>query len=356
MRGPGPCPGPRISLALNTRRLLGSQLPVVSIPHIPSPQGAVALNRPAPLVPSPAAPAGSASQNPVSAADSDEHLLGQYIPLLYHYNMLQDADRVQAFQAAINTVVQPGMHVLELGGGTGILSSFAARRGAHVTCVERLPALVEASRGFLADNGLDDRVTVVHADAARYVPDSPVDVVVCEMLHVALLREKQAQVIRAFKQNYRSAFDGAWPTFIPEVSILMAQPVHQCFDFAGYHAPVPSFHAPVLEREGTAELAALSAYANIDYAETIPLEFDVAMRMKADVAGQINALRFVTQNVLAVDMQKQQAITWANQCMVLPLATPISIDKDQNMVLRFAYGAGGTVEDLQQTVAAETLA
>ena len=56
----------------------------------------------------------------------DEKVLGQYIPLLYHYNMLQDNDRVGAFQEAIHLLVQPDMHVVELGGGTGILSSFAA--------------------------------------------------------------------------------------------------------------------------------------------------------------------------------------------------------------------------------------
>lgn len=281
---------------------------------------------------------------------TDEHLLGQYIPLVYHYNMLQDEDRVNAFQAAINHVVQPGMHVVELGAGTGILSSFAARRGATVTCVERIPNLADTARRLLAQNGFGDQVTVLQADAAKFTPRKPVDVVVCEMLHVGLLREKQAQVIAAFKQNYRRAFGDTLPVFMPEVSILMVQPVTQSFDFAGYHAPVPSFHAPVVEQPRTTELAPLAAYANIDYRETIPMRFDFQMEMAANRQGSVNALRFITQNVLAVDMTKQEAITWANQCMVLPLETPLDVDNGQTLELRFDYEAGGSVESLTDSL------
>jgi predicted O-methyltransferase YrrM len=82
----------------------------------------------------------------------EEQLLGQFIPLHYHFNMLQDENRVTAFRQAIELTVREGMRVLELGGGTGIFSYFAARRGGQVICVERNPELVRLSRQFLADN------------------------------------------------------------------------------------------------------------------------------------------------------------------------------------------------------------
>jgi hypothetical protein len=59
--------------------------------------------------------------------DSESNVLGQFIPLHYHFQMLQDRQRLAAFRSAMELHVQPGMHVVELGGGTGILSSFAAR-------------------------------------------------------------------------------------------------------------------------------------------------------------------------------------------------------------------------------------
>lgn len=281
---------------------------------------------------------------------TDEQTLGQYIPLVYHYNMLQDADRVNAFREAIELIVRPGMHVVELGGGTGILSSFAARQGARVTCVERNPELVSCARRFVRDNGLSDSVEVIRADASEFVPDSPVDVVVCEMLHVGLLREKQSQVISSFKRRYMATHGPALPIFIPEASILMAQPVQQCFEFAGYIAPVPMFQAPLLDQPRTQEIASLSAYANIAYDDFIPMSFRVSQSIIANQSACVNAIRFVTQNVLGIDMSQQRAITWPNQCLVLPLSNSFDIVAGQKIKMSFEYEAGGSIDELSQSI------
>ncbi|WP_442511076.1 methyltransferase domain-containing protein [Novipirellula sp. SH528] len=287
---------------------------------------------------------------PQTKLTEEEKTLGQYIPLLYHYNMLQDEDRVGAFHEAINLNVRPGMHVVELGGGTGILSSLAARCGAQVSCVERNPELVETARRFVRLNGLEDQITVIHADASEYVPDAPVDVVVCEMLHVGLLREKQAQVIAAFKRRYKQAYGAKLPRFLPEASILMAQPVEQSFEFAGYHAPVPMFQAPLLEQPRTREFANLSPYASIAYDETIPMQFTVHENVVASCDGMVNALRFVTQNVISVDVENEKAITWPNQCLVLPIETPFEIASGETISVEFCYAAGGSIDQLMKTV------
>ncbi|TWU56522.1 ribosomal protein L11 methyltransferase [Rubripirellula tenax] len=280
----------------------------------------------------------------------DEQTLGQFIPLLYHYNMLQDADRVGAFREAIDLVVQPGMHVVELGGGTGILSSFAAKRGARVTCVERNPELVACARRFVGLNELEEQITVVRADACEFVSDTPVDVVVCEMLHVGLLREKQAQVIAAFKKNHVRKHGPKLPIFLPEASILMAEPVTQSFDFAGYHAPVPLFHPPRVDQPGTQAITTLSPYANIAYDGTIPMKFNVRQDVTPTNNGQANAVRFVTQNVITVDIDSQRAITWPNQCLVLPLRQPVKLTMGMKAEMSFHYQAGGSVESLASTL------
>lgn len=282
--------------------------------------------------------------------ECDEKVLGQYIPLLYHYNMLQDEDRVGAFRSAIELVVKPGMHVVELGGGTGILSSFAARQGATVTCVERNPELVSCARRFVHANGLEKQINVIHADAANFVPRHAVDVVVCEMLHVGLLREKQAQVVESFRRGYTRAYKSKLPIFIPEVSILMAQPVQHSFNFAGYVAPLPMFQAPLMDQPRTQQLAQLSPYANIAYDEAIPMSFDIQQELTATESGRVNAIRFVTQNVLGVDLPAESAITWANQCLVLPIETPFEIDQGEQVQMRFAYDAGGSIERLMEHV------
>ena len=62
----------------------------------------------------------------------EDSYLGQFIPLHYHHHMLTSEYRMSAFKAAINQTVFPGAKVLELGGGTGVLSVFAAAHAAKV--------------------------------------------------------------------------------------------------------------------------------------------------------------------------------------------------------------------------------
>lgn len=299
----------------------------------------------------------SATQNRTASVTADgrssahENTLGQYIPLLYHYNMLQDVDRVEAFRRAIDLIVKPGMHVVELGGGTGILSSLAAKRGASVTCVERNPELVSTATRLVRQNGLGDSINVIHADATTFAPDRKVDVVVCEMLHVGLLREKQANVITAFKRNYAGRFDPKpLPIFIPEASILMVQLVEQSFDFAGYIAPVPMFQSPVAVQPRTIELSRLSPYANIDYSREIPLHFAINESITAEQTGHCNAIRLVTQNVLGIDEPNQEAITWANQHLVLPINHPITIHAGESIEIHFDYRSGDTIDAFQRSL------
>lgn len=282
---------------------------------------------------------------------SSEKELGQFIPLHYHYVMLQDDYRVQAFQAAIQQVVRPGMRVVELGSGTGILSSFAARCGAEVTAVERNPVLVENAQRFLEFNQLSEYVDVVEQDAMDFVPDEPVDVVVCEMLHVAMLREKQVQVIEAFKSNYRRAFgrEAKLPVFIPEASVLMVQPVQQSFNYAGYWAPTPVFQATENEAPRTLELAPLEVYRLISYDDPIDQTLDCSLRFNTETIGEFNAVRLMTQNILAID-QQQHATTWANQSLILPLAGPMEVEQGQCLEVRFAYQAGGDLEPLSSAL------
>jgi predicted RNA methylase len=282
----------------------------------------------------------------------EESQLGQFIPLHYHYVMLQDQHRVQAFQAAIQQVVRPGMQVVELGGGTGILSSFAARSGGQVTTVERNPALAKSCRQFVEFNQLSEYIQVVEQEAQEYVPPQPVDVVICEMLHVGMLREKQLEVLEAFKQNYREAFgdEVALPSFLPEASILMIQPVQQSYDFSGYWAPVPLFQTTQSLTPDTLELAPLEPYATISYAQPYETKFDCCLDFVAESDGQFNAVRLITHNALAIDEPNQSATTWSNQALVMPLAQPVQGRAGETLRIEFAYHSGGNLEDLAATL------
>ncbi|MEQ8786046.1 MAG: methyltransferase domain-containing protein [Pirellulaceae bacterium] len=286
----------------------------------------------------------------------EEHLLGQFIPLHYHFNMLQDEARVGAFREAIAMVVKPGMKVLELGGGTGILSYLAARRGAQVWCVERNPELAETARRLLVRNRVADRVEVIKADALVYLPPEPVDVVICEMLHVGLLREKQVEVLESFKRRYREAFGEPLPRFVPDSSLLAVQPVEQSFEFFGYDAPVPMFQAPAAAHEGTRPLAELTAYASVFYDEPTERRFRWSGDVTVEASGRATAFRFTTQNLLAFDAERRLTITWPNQFLVLPLEGPLSVSSGRTLRIGFDYTAGDPIRTLAASITAELTA
>ena len=86
----------------------------------------------------------------LAESSAEIHYLGQFIPLHYHHNMLMDENRMSAFKAAIDYAVFNGAKVLELGGGTGVLSCLAASKASKVWCVEFNPDLVAESRRLLA--------------------------------------------------------------------------------------------------------------------------------------------------------------------------------------------------------------
>lgn len=278
-------------------------------------------------------------------------VLGQFIPLHYHYNMLCDPARVSGFKKAIQNLVPEGGKVVELGGGSGILSSFAAQRASKVWCVERNPELVAAAKKFRGLNPSPEKIEIIEMDAAHFTPPEPVDVVICEMIHVALVREKQTQVIQAFKENYRKKFpDQSLPLFIPEAAILAFQPVQQCFDFSGFHAPIPMFYDPLVIQNQTQVLASPHNYQMIVYDQDYPLSYSCDITMTMEESGELNALRFITKNVLAVLMQEQSTVDWFSQYLIMPLDQPIRVTKGDQIHFSFQYESGDELQALTRNL------
>ena len=277
---------------------------------------------------------------------NDDLELGQFIPLHYHYNMLNDTARMQGFKAALDVAVQPGAKVLELGGGTGVLSFFAAQKAGKVWCVEHNPELAATARTILAMNPNGDKIEVIEADAFEYLPPEPVDVVICEMIHVAMLREKQLPIIESFKRRYLEKFGGPLPIFVPEAFIQAVQPVQQSFDFEGYHAPTILFQDPLAVQSKTFELAPSVIYQMQTYQDPLPQTCAWKGSIKIDCDGVLNALRFITKNVLAISLTEQKTIDWFSQYLVVPLAEPLIVATGEEIEVEFSYAAGGTFSAL----------
>lgn len=287
------------------------------------------------------------------AADKvdDDAMLGQFIPIHYHYQMLNQEQRTGAFEAAIAATVRPGMKVLELGGGTGVQSFFAARAGAaKVYCVERAPHVAAAATAFLAANGVGDRVTVINADANLYLPPEPVDVVICEMLHTAMLREKQMSVIASFKKRYAARFGGPLPRFLPEAAILAVQPVSTDFSFHGYYAAVPMFIDGERALSRVSPIADRTLYSSFLYGDAYENELGFDAEVTVRETGRINSLRFTHKNLLAILETEGRSIDWDMHELVLPLNAPIDVTAGETIRVRFRYDAGDSLLALASAI------
>jgi type I protein arginine methyltransferase len=245
--------------------------------------------------------------------------------------------------------------VLELGGGTGVLSFFAAQKASKVYCVEFNPDMVREARKFLALNPNGHKVEVIHADAFDYLPPEPVDVVICEMIHVAMLREKQVEVIESFKRRYLARFGGPLPVFLPEAVIMAAQPIEQEYDFEGFHAPIVQFQETGVVYPGTIELGQPAVYSLIDFNQPVDNVFAWEGGILMERSGMLNAMRFITKNVLAIVQEESNTIDWLNHYMTLPLAQPVKVEAGDLVHVAFQYRAGGSIPSLQASLRAQVV-
>jgi protein arginine N-methyltransferase 1 len=276
--------------------------------------------------------------------------LGAHIPMVYHFMMLQDPARMEGFKDAISRGVKPGDKVLELGGGTGVLSFYAAQKASKVYCVEKIPENAKCAKEFLAKNNNGDRVEVICADAFDYLPPEPVDVVICEMLHVGMMRERQLEVIDSFKNRYTEKFGAKLPRFIPEAFIQAIQPVQYDFNFFGYHAPVPVFQIPGQNTTVEKELADPTVFQSMLYDHNFPLNVSWSGVIEMKETGVFSALRFILKNVLAIVPEESRGIYWHNQYLVLPLRSPLSVERGDKISISFSYPSGCELEAVAATL------
>ena len=124
----------------------------------------------------------------------------------WHFAMLNDRARNDMFALAVRRRVRPGMRVLDIGSGTGLLAMMAVNAGAaHVTTCEANPLLAELSRQVIAAHGMADEITVVAKRSTGLVVGDdlagPVDLVISEIVDCGLVGEGLLPTMRHAREH-----------------------------------------------------------------------------------------------------------------------------------------------------------
>lgn len=114
--------------------------------------------------------------------DKDTYLHTQHI-FRGQGQLLSDEARNRAFLKAIRKHVRPGSTVLDIGSGTGIWAIVAALSGAsRVVAIEQDDLLIPIIRNIVKENGVSDKVEVVHGNSNDLKLNERFDVIVSETI------------------------------------------------------------------------------------------------------------------------------------------------------------------------------
>jgi hypothetical protein len=102
--------------------------------------------------------------------------------------MLADTVRVEAYRRALDAVVRPGMHVVEIGTGTGVLAVLASKAGARVTAIEQF-SLLNIARAVARESGVESQIELVRGRSDRVQLEERGDLLISEIVGNRILNE-----------------------------------------------------------------------------------------------------------------------------------------------------------------------
>ena len=136
--------------------------------------------------------------------EADDDYFESYSGAEVHRMMLGDRVRTEAYRDALEAVVKPGDHVLDVGAGTGILSLFAARAGAERVYAVDSSEILDAAERIVVENGYADVIGCIDGRAESVELPELVDVLVSEWMGLFALTEAMfASVVRAAKRHLK---------------------------------------------------------------------------------------------------------------------------------------------------------
>ena len=145
------------------------------------------------------------------STSQDEYYVSSYSHYSIHYEMLNDTIRTKAYEESIlnNRQFFEGKTVLDIGCGTGILSLFAAKAGAHLVVAVDHSDIIYKAIEFAVDNHLDSKIKFLKGkfesiDFAAHGLPLKYDIIVSEWMGYFLLFEGMLDTILYARNRFLS--------------------------------------------------------------------------------------------------------------------------------------------------------
>jgi type I protein arginine methyltransferase len=264
-------------------------------------------------------------------------------PLPYHYAMIKDQNRIGAFKAAFERHLNPDDRVLEIGGGTGILSLLAEPFCKEVITVERDVDVYNYGMKFLNEKS-KGKIQFLCGDIRNFRWLGRFDAVICEVMDTAFFSEAQIPLIN-FALNHFLKPDGH---MFPQAAETTVELIHK--DYHVEHLGV--FPLPHYEAFGIQESPLLSEpvlFQKINFLQKNAEHYQISIVLKANIPCEVNSLRFRTITQVAGNIILQPS-NWLNPLMIIPLSDSISLTKDEELIVNISYLAGRGLEHVKAEI------
>ncbi|MFA6114830.1 MAG: 50S ribosomal protein L11 methyltransferase [Sphingomonas sp.] len=282
-------------------------------------------------------------------------LLASLIPG-YHVPMMNDARRNAAWDAALRRAIRPGMTVLEIGTGAGMLALMAARAGAAkvVTC-EYNPVAAGMARDLAARNGYADRIQVVAKRSQALTIgkelDRPADLLVCDIFADGLLDFDPLGAIADARQ--RLLAPGA-PAVPMAASLCAALVDWRDYPRAGHIDAACGFDlSPMADFVPTSILRPIgSAGVDLVSEEVELFRFDFAQERfppsdrrilpcRAILAGEANTIarwiRLELDDETMIEARPEPGAVFFSGLTMTPLDAPVSVEPGETITIGAAH-------------------